>query len=174
MHYYYKISLSNENTDMAYCAFVVKSPPNIPSNQLVVKTKQDIGSTTYYEFVYWPDRSVSDLGYLSKLDDLFQSMINELIGGNYSKTFMADVVGNSTLIPGEYGAWGANGGLPSSGTSGENNSALCGTSYNSPLPNPDLDVQLDSFCAMAYALRCLDGKPLSDPQIQAACETYRF
>lgn len=47
------------------------------------------------------------------------------------KPLWPDVVGNSTLIPGEYGAWGANGGLPSSGTSGENNSALCGTSYNS-------------------------------------------
>jgi len=47
MHYYYKNSLPNENTDMAYCAFVVKSPPNIPSNQLVVKTKQDIRSTAY-------------------------------------------------------------------------------------------------------------------------------
>ncbi|MBB5397348.1 MULTISPECIES: hypothetical protein [unclassified Mucilaginibacter] len=34
------------------------------------------------------------------------------------------------------------------------------------------DAQLDAFCGAAYAYRCLDGKPLSNNQVQAVCAQY--
>ncbi|MFD0766458.1 hypothetical protein ACFQZI_16470 [Mucilaginibacter lutimaris] len=34
------------------------------------------------------------------------------------------------------------------------------------------DAQLDAFCGAAYAYRCLDGKSLSNNQVQAVCAQY--
>lgn len=67
--------------------------------------------------------------------------------------------------PGEYGIW-SNGPITGNNGGGGNNS--CTGNYT-PASN---DIQLDAFCAQAYALRCLDGKPLNDAQVQAACQTY--
>lgn len=55
----------------------------------------------------------------------------------------------------------------SSGGSGSG-SAVCSGSYRSPVS----DVQLDSFCAAAYAYRCLDGLALSSQQVQSVCSIY--
>ncbi len=158
-----------------YLAFVVKKQPNIPMDQLSVVTLQSVSRTDYYEFVYWSARSAADLGYSSESGDLLHSVVEEHIGGKYSKSFKVENSESLVIYPGDYGAWGPYGGMPSTGsggTGGGNNSALCNGGYVSPLPNPSIDAQLDSYCSWAYALRCLQNKPLSDPQVQATCVTY--
>jgi hypothetical protein len=52
---------------------------------------------------------------------------------------------------------------PSSSSSG-----TCTGGYKSPVK----DAQLDAFCGAAYAYRCLDGKSLSNSQVQSVCSSY--
>ena len=69
---------------------------------------------------------------------------------------------------GEYGVW-ANGPKTSGGMGGGGSaSGVCAGGYKSPTT----DAQLDAYCGAAYAYRCLDGKPLSDPGVQAVCTYY--
>ena len=68
---------------------------------------------------------------------------------------------------GDNGAWSGGASSNNNGGGGGGNSSCTG-GYT-PASS---DIQLDAFCAQAYAFRCLDGKALSDPQVQAACQTY--
>src|SRR5688572_15155689 len=69
--------------------------------------------------------------------------------------------------PGENGVW-SSGPKFSGGIGGGGSSGTCGNGYKSPTT----DAQLDAYCGAAYAYRCLDGKPLSDPGVQAVCQYY--
>lgn len=147
---------------VSYALYVVKQAPDIPPYEVIMKAWQSGSLYGHNEYVYHPDKSVSDLGYTQKPtkdDEGYYDQIQEDIGGKYSSHFYASK-------PGANGWWGTSGGA---GTGGGGN---CGSSYQSPLSNPDVDVQLDSYCAWAYALRCLEGKPKNDPQVQATCEIY--
>jgi hypothetical protein len=53
-------------------------------------------------------------------------------------------------------------------SSSSSSSGVCSGSYKSPVK----DAQLDAFCGAAYAYRCLDGKALSNSQVQSVCSTY--
>lgn len=73
--------------------------------------------------------------------------------------------------PGTNGVWSDGKKSTSSGASGGSGGGgggACGSSYQSPTT----DAQLDAFCGAAYAYRCLDGKPLSDPSVQSVCDSY--
>ncbi|MBW4888088.1 hypothetical protein KXQ82_00110 [Mucilaginibacter sp. HMF5004] len=52
--------------------------------------------------------------------------------------------------------------------SSSSSSGVCSGSYKSPTK----DGQLDAFCGAAYAYRCLDGKALSNAQVQSVCSSY--
>jgi hypothetical protein len=81
-------------------------------------------------------------------------------------TFFYHPDGSKT--PGENGVWSAgprtSGGMGGGGGA----SGVCAGGYKSPTN----DAQLDAYCGAAYAYRCLDGKPLSDPGVQAVCTYY--
>jgi hypothetical protein len=103
---------------------------------------------------YWPNESANSLGYkhiCSVETPKYYTAENECDSGK----------------PGANGHW-----KNDLNTGGSGGNSSCGSSYVSPLANPSLDVQLDAYCAAAYAYRCLDGKPLSDPGVQATCANY--
>ena len=107
---------------------------------------------TYYYF--HKDKSPKSLGYTE--------------GPHYDsdgKTMYYNKSGNKT--PGPNGVW-ANGPRFSGGATGSTASGVCAGGYKSPTT----DAQLDAYCGSAYAYRCLDGKPLSDPVVQAVCKYY--
>jgi len=52
--------------------------------------------------------------------------------------------------------------------SSSSSSSVCTGGYKSPVK----DAQLDAFCGAAYAYRCLDGKALSNSQVQSVCSSY--
>ncbi|MGZ5282905.1 MAG: hypothetical protein ACXWEY_11575 [Bacteroidia bacterium] len=100
---------------------------------------------------YWPDESVRGLGYKHTCD------------ANDEVEYHSQDECNSTK-PGENGHWKDEG---NNSGGGGNNSGVCAGEYQKVG-----DAQLDAYCGAAYAYRCKDGKPLSDPQVQAVCKTY--
>lgn len=66
--------------------------------------------------------------------------------------------------PGEGGVW--SNGQKSTGSGGAISG--CPSSYNNPIG----DAQLDAYCGYAWLYRCQQGKPLSDPGVQAVCKAY--
>lgn len=62
--------------------------------------------------------------------------------------------------------YASSGSAPSPGAGGST-SGVCATAYKHLS-----DAQLDAYCGYAYAYRCLNGKPLSDPGVQSVCNSY--
>jgi len=122
-----------------------------PEKEFIYSTNPSLGEVeTGY---FWPNESAYSLGYKKNCSaEEYYTSEDECDSRN----------------PGSNGHWkndNNNGG-------GNGGNGVCGSGYVSPLDNPSLDIQLDAFCQQAYAYRCLDGKPLSDPGVQAACATY--
>lgn len=124
-----------------------------PTGTIYPDPSNNGGSPSYYYFFH-EDESPKSLGYT-------EGPHTDADG----KTMFYHKDGYRT--PGENGAW-ANGPRFSGGLTGGGSSGTCAGSYQSPTS----DAQLDAYCGAAYAYRCLDGKPLSDPAVQAVCEYY--
>lgn len=63
---------------------------------------------------------------------------------------------------------------PSGGGSGSTGGGGGSSNCTSKYVSASKDVQLDSFCALAYAYRCLDNLPLTNPKVNSACATYEY
>ena len=155
----YKSTSSNPSfpVEYNYGAFVADAA-DLPftEGQVYIENKPDYYIS--YQFVYWSDESVKSLGYTSSSGNA-----SEYFGKLWDTFFNKD----GSNIPGKNGYWQSEG--PSSGGNGGGN-GNCTSSYESPINNSD--PQLDAYCGQAYALRCMDGKPLSDPQVQQTCNIY--
>jgi len=70
--------------------------------------------------------------------------------------------------PGPNGVWSSGPRFSGGATGSGSATGVCAGGYKSPTT----DAQLDAYCGAAYAYRCLDGKPLSDPAVKAVCQYY--
>jgi hypothetical protein len=124
-----------------------------PTGTIYPDSKNGSGYANYY-YYFHPDESPKSLGYTE--------------GPHYDsdgKTMYYHPDGYRN--PGSGGVW-ANGIKFSGGPGSSSSSGVCAGGYKSPTT----DAQLDAYCGAAYAYRCLDGKPLSDPGVQAVCKYY--
>ncbi|MFT7030878.1 MAG: hypothetical protein ACI83W_002166 [Marinoscillum sp.] len=110
---------------------------------------------SYEKGFFWPNKSALDLGYTE---------LDRVNGYFYSE--------EGLKYPGKNGNWRDlrpkeidNGGGSGTGSGGN---GACTSTYQ----GPEGDIQLDTFCKLAWAKRCLDGKPLNDPEVQSACQIY--
>lgn len=122
-----------------------------PESVIYPDSKNSSNSLVHYYYYFWEDESPKSLGYTDgpHTDADGKEMF-------YHK--------DGYRTPGRNGIW-KNG--PQFG-SGGGGSGSCSGGYKSPTT----DAQLDAYCGAAYAYRCLDGKSLNDPSVQAVCSYY--